>query len=78
MDVKLVILYDGFIFQKENIFSFNFYLTDLNVVILEEGMLHTSHCGQRPGVDLVSNKSQYYAQILCHSGPNLSLTRRNF
>ena len=65
-------------FFFKRFFSLNFYLTDLNVVILEEGMVRTSHCSQRPGVDLGSNKSQYYAQILCHSGPNLSLTRRNF
>ena len=47
-------------FTWENIFPLKFetYLfTDLDVVILEEGMGRTSHWGQRPGVDLGSNKS---------------------
>ena len=58
-----VIFYESFMsiyFTWENIFPLKFetYLfTDLDVVILEEGMGRTSHWGQRPGVDLGSNKS---------------------
>lgn len=55
-----VIFHEGFVsmFSHEKIFFHQTYLfTDLDVVILEEGMVLASHWGQRTGVDLGSNKS---------------------